>query len=184
MRTTYRMILMAAFCALIGTSFSSLAGQRVGGGYEYDAVTGDGDNGMGGYGFYEIDLSGPISAQIEANYVTGDFEVDAGSGDYTMIGVGGALIFSHAMDNLTPYFGAGAADNFNDYNFDDRPGIVSYDDKLSIFWLIGTRLAINDAAAFDISVRYRGLRPDSRDVNVGEIDMDAIVVRAGLVFDL
>ncbi len=179
MRTSMMMVLFAAMSAMMLTTLNGVAGQRAGGGVEYDMVTGDGDDAMGGYAQYEIDLDGPIAAQLEVSYVTGDYDVAEGSGDYTIVGLGGALIFSHPLDGFTPYFGAGAANNFND--FDN----VDYDDKLSIFFIGGGRVPINEGASLDFSLRYRGLRPETHTLeSVEEIDMDAWILRVGLLFEL
>lgn len=146
---------------------------------EYDIVTGDdADNGAGVYAMFEFDVSPNAAIQIEASYVGGSYSTDAGSDDYRLAGIGAALILSRTYDTWSPYIGAGAADNFNDF------GKVDYGDHLSIFWLAGSRLFLNDATSVDLSIRYRGLKPASVDPTIGEIDLNAFVLRAGVVFEL
>lgn len=179
MRTFTTSVWVAVFGALLLTASSGYSDQRISVGPQYDLVTGDADNAFGGYGSYNLDLTGPLGLIVEGSYVQGDFSVPAGSGNYTILSLGAALVFTGQFDIWSPYAGAGGADNFND--FDN----VDYGDKLSMFWLAGTRLALGEAATADFSVRYRGLRPDSQNhPEIGEIDMDGWIVRAGLVFEL
>lgn len=178
MRTSSMVKVLATWSVLLVTALCSMGGQRFGVGPEYSVVTGDADDGAGVYGYYQIDMEGPIAAMLEVNYFTGDYDIAAGSGTYEVFAFGGGLVFNYELEGWTPYAGAGAANNWSD--FED----LDYDDKLSIFWFGGARADLSETVSIDGSLRYRGLQPDSLDSTVGTIDMDAWVLRVGVAVEL
>lgn len=182
MRTTFR----HALALLVGIALLSPcahAGQRAVLGPELDISSGDGDTTGGLFGYYEIDLNGPLSAQFELNYITGDYDTrDAAgvkrSGSYDLFGIGAAIVFRWEIDTWNPYVGAGTINYFGSWDG------VNYGDKLGIYWIAGARHSITDTITADLSLRYRGLRPDSVNTDIGELDLDAWVLRAGVVFEI
>lgn len=182
MRTLFATALIAIVCFIVSAqpAMSQLPiGPNIGIGLEYDNVTGDTDNGIGAYAYYEIPLTGPLSALLELNYVTGDFDIPAGKGSYTSIGLGAAFMISGQTGEWTPYAGVGGDNHFND--FED----INYGNKLSLFCFGGAKRPIGDGINFDISLRYRTLRVGSIDEKIlpNPINMDAIVIRSGVVFE-
>ncbi len=179
MRSVWKMFAIAAVmgCAWVTTG---MAEHRAGTGLELDAALGDTDGAFGVYAFYEYDLPDPISVQAEISYVGGDFDVESGSGSYSILGFGLAVLLNKSFGTWTGYVGAGGASNYN--SFDN----VNYDDKLSIYWLGGARTEIADRISLDLSLRYRTLRIDSieTDVEPNPLNADAMVFRAGIVYEL
>ena len=152
--------------------------QRIGAGLQYDLVTGDADNAYGAYLKYQLDLPDPMALIIDLSWATGEFDVPAGSGDYTSTALGIALVAQKDMGDWTPYAGAGGANHWNDYDN------VNYDNKLSMFWLAGARLDLGNGFECDMNLRMRFLDVDSNDPVVDNINMDAIVFRVGVTHEL
>lgn len=186
-----KLLAITALASATLYSVSAVAGDemthRIGGGIEMDTNMADVDDGFGPYLSYEIDLPEPISVVFDFSYITGDFDnvkgvagKDTVSGTYTTMAVGAALLLQHNIGLWTPYFGAGGANHFND--FDN----VNYDDKISMVWIVGTKLNIDDRMTAEASLRYSTLQVDSidKEVRPNPLDMDAIIVRLGLVLDL
>ena len=174
-------LILAAACAV-----PALAGgpsHRIGFGGQYDKVSGDTDDAQGGYLYYMLDLPKPMALMLEVTYVTGEFDIKAGTGDYSTISLAGAILIQGNLNSVTPYAGAGAGRYFND--FDDDRGNVRYEDKYGMFVLAGTRVALSDSLSADLAVRYRVLRPSSLwPIEPNPIDMDAWVFRLGLTLEL
>lgn len=180
MRTLIAMIAAATLALSASSARAQSPGQRAGGGLEYDIVSGDVDNGLGGYGYYEYDFYGPLSVRGELNYITGDFDLASGAGTYTSIGLGVALVARADYDGCTPYCGVGGMNHFNDFEN------VNYDNKLSLFAFGGARIEVGAGVSVDLSLRFRTLRvgADDKSVIPNEVNMDAWIVRAGLAFEL
>lgn len=153
---------------------------RIKAGWEVDTGMSDVDTSSGPYLAYVFDLPEPMSVLIDLNYITGDFDVASGSGSYTSVGLGAALLFSRQIENWKPYVGAGAVNFIND--FDN----VEYDNKLSMVWIAGTSFVIGERFGLDASVRYRTLRVNADDMTVkpNPLNMDAVILRLGLVYEL
>ena len=159
---------------------SEAISHRLTGGVEIDTAMADVDTGTGVYFAYEIDLPKPISLMLDCSYIGGDFNVPPGAGAYTSLGIGAYLIFKHKVGEWTPYIGCGGVDHFN--HFDN----VKYDNKLSMVWLAGSQLKLGERLSLDVSLRYRTLRvnADDRTVEPNPLDMDSLVVRGGLMYEL
>jgi len=177
------MMKIGLVCATIVLLFSRNAGaleHRVTGGLEVDSMMSDVDSAAGAYVTYEVDLPEPISVMLDLNYVKGSFSLPLGSGDYTSLAIGTYLIFSQEYDNWKPYLGVGGAFHFN--HFDN----LEFDDKLSMVWLAGSKYMVSDRLIFDASLRFRTLRVDTEDASLtpNQVDMDAVVLRFGLIYEL
>ena len=159
---------------------SEAISHRLTGGVEIDTAMADVDTGTGVYLAYEIDLPEPISLMLDCSYIRRDFNVPSGAGTYTSLGIGAYLILKHKVGEWTPYVGCGGADHFN--HFDN----VKYDNKLSMVWLAGSRLNLGERLGLDASLRYRMLRVNADDTTVkpNPLDMDSLVIRVGLVYEL
>ncbi|MGQ9662749.1 MAG: hypothetical protein ACUVWX_10515 [Kiritimatiellia bacterium] len=156
---------------------------RIGLGGQYDMVSGDTDDAWGGYLYYVLDLPKPMAVMLEAAYVTGEFDVEAGAGDYAIMSLAGAILVQRSSNLLSPYAGVGVGRYFTD--FDEDRGSVRYEDKYGMFVLAGTRLALGGSLSADVSVRYRVLHPSSLwPIKPNPIDMDAWSFRIGLTLDL
>jgi hypothetical protein len=169
--------LMAAGLVGLLAGAAAADGSRVGVGPEYDFVSGDADDAWGGYATYTRDVTELLAVQFGASYVGGDFdftpELDR-EGSYTSFGLDGLLLVRREDVVFTPYAGVGAGYYFND--FDD----VSVNDKLAMLFLAGFRLPLADTLDFDMSLRFRFLRPDTYEQDLTEVSMDAWVLRAGV----
>lgn len=147
---------------------------------QYDAIQGDTDDGMGAYGSYRIKLPEPMSILVDASYTTGDFDIAAGSGSYSSLAIGAAIMFEHDLGTWTAYGGTGGANHFND--FDN----LEYGNKLSMVVFGGARVPLNERLGADFSLRYRTLRVDADDADAEPnlIKMDAWVFRLGVTYDI
>jgi opacity protein-like surface antigen len=167
-------------CASVSVRGGEALSHRISGGVEIDTVMADVDTGYGVYLAYEVDLPKPISLMLDCSYIGGDFNVASGAGSYTSLGIGAYLIFKHQIDQWTPYIGCGGVDHFN--HFDN----VKYDNKLSMVWLAGSQLNLGDRLSLDASLRYRTLRVNADDTTIkpNPLDMDSLVIRVGVMYEL
>jgi len=169
---------------LIGAFFMVASAQAIeikshlNGGLEYHFVNGDTDDCPGIYGNWEIELPQPISLVFGANYFSGDYDLKDYSGSYDSLGLEVLLRIRWEMDQWRPYIGMGGAEYINDFKNIDFPN------KLGMIVEGGTYLQLTDTIKIDMSLRYITLQPDHLDPEIGEIIMDAFVIRAGISFAL
>lgn len=159
-------------------------------GVEYHfATSSDIDNAPGGYVNYEIEFPQPISAVVGLTYFGGDYALDVpedsyvknvngvNKGSYDSIGLELLLIGHWNYGMLRPYCGAGGAQYFN--SFDN----IDFSDQIGMIFCGGTDVQVTDSIRANFGLRWITLQPNHLDVKIGDINMDAVVLRAGLTFD-
>jgi len=155
-------------------------------GVEYHFATGDADNAAGIYANYEIELPDPVSAVIGVSYFGGDYQLSYVDGDhqprelsgsYTSVGLEALLLIAWDKGIWRPYVATGGAQYFNSFDNDEFP------DKLGMIIEGGTQVQLGESITAHLSLRHMSLRPDHLDARIGELEMDAVVVRAGFSFN-
>lgn len=148
---------------------------RVSAGVEYQISTGDTDDRPGLFAAYELELADPMSVMLGLDYFWGDYDVGHASGSFSSLGLEVLFVARHAWGMWEPYIGAGAGHYFNDFD------VIDYPDTLGMLFMGGTRVQLGESITADFGLRHLSLRPDHIKREFGEVDMGAVIVRAGVV---
>ena len=173
-----RLAMLIAAGAMMSFSAQALEVEnRMEAGVEYRFISGDGDAAPAIYADYEIDLPEPISLVLGGGYYSGDYDFKGYGGSYDSLWIEALLRVCWDVDQWRPYLGAGGAHYFN--SFDN----LEIRDKLGLIVEAGTFLQVSDNISSNMALRYSTLQPHHVKPEIGTMDLDAITVRAGLVFD-
>jgi len=178
MKAIERILVGIAIISLAQTAAGAESRSRLGAGLEYGFATDDTDNMPGVYLTYDIDLPDPVSLRIGVNHFQGDYDIPASHGSFKSTGLELLFYFSGEVGPGTLYGGAGAGHYFNDFSN------IEFPDKLGMLFVAGWRIPTSDRLVFDTSLMHRSLQPDHLDPIIGEVIMDAWVLRVGICYDL
>ena len=174
-----RLVMLVAAVVFVVTSAQAVEfNDRAEAGLEYRVGTGDGDDALGVYANYEIDLPEPVSLVIGAGYHSNDYEFKEFSGSYDAFCIELLLRLSWKVDQWRPYVGAGGAQYFFS-SFDE----IDVENKLGLIAECGSYLQITDNLRINMALRYATLQPHNVNPEIGTMELDSIVLRGGVVFD-